>query len=249
MKQLKIKKIPLHLEVQRRLHNLIKDDIYKVGERLPSEAELSTQLGISRPTLREALKSLEQEGLILRRHGIGTFVSSQTSVLQSGLEVLESLERQAQRIGLSIEVTRLNILERPAIPEELDMLMVSKDEPIDIINVDRVITTEGKPIAYLKDVVPKAYLRQEDLDDQFSGSVLDILLQRDAPQPVNSRTEIEAINSRADIASRLGIQRNTALLKLTAQLYSFDWKVMDYSVSYLIPGYFKFHTLRRVIML
>jgi len=248
MKQLKTNKIPLHLQVQQHLCNLIKDDTYPAGERLPSEAELSTQLGVSRPTLREALKSLEQEGMILSKHGIGTFVSSQTPVMQSGLEVLESLERLAQRVGLNIEVTCLNILERPAIPEELDMLLLSKDEPIGILSVDRVITVEGKPVAYLKDVVPKAYLRQENLEDQFTGSVLDIFLRRGAPLPVNSRTEIEAIISGADIASRLGIRRDTALMKLTGQLYSFDGKVLDYSVSYFIPGYFKFHIMRRVAM-
>ena len=58
----------------------IKSDIetgqLRPGERLPSEAELSKQLGVSRATLREALRLLEEEKIVIRRHGVGTFINS-----------------------------------------------------------------------------------------------------------------------------------------------------------------------------
>jgi len=246
VKQIRANKTPLRAQVQQHLFDLIRDDTFPPGRQLPSEADLSAQLGVSRPTLREALTRLEQEGMILRKQGVGTFVSSHTPVMESGLEVLESLDRQAQRNRLSIDVTHLNALERPATPEELEMLLLSRDETIDILSVDRVITLEGKSVAYLKDVVPKIYLRRSDLKERFTSSVLDIFLQRGTPLPATSRTEIEAVKAESHMASRLGIQRGTALLKLTGQLYSLDEKVLDYSVSYFIPGYFKFHLTRRV---
>lgn len=246
MHQLKIKKAPLHLQAQQLLLSLIEDGTYRPGERLPSEIDLAAQLGISRPTLREALLRLEQQGVISRRHGVGTFVSSHTPVLESGLEILESVERQARRIGLNTKVVHLNITERPASSEELAMLLFPPGEPPNVLSVDRVIAVESRSVAYLKDVVPRIYLRQEDLGDQFSGSVLDILLQRGAPLPVTSRTEIIAEGAKAQIARCLGIQPGTALLKLIGQLYSRDEKVLDYSTSYFIPGYFKFHVMRRV---
>jgi len=90
------------------------------------------------------------------------------------------------------------------------------------------------------------YLHQQDLGEQFSGSVLDVLLQRGRPLPVSSRTEIIAEGAKTRVASRLGVPRGTALLKLIGQLYSRDEKVLDYSVSYFIPGHFKFHVMRRV---
>ena len=91
MKRLKTNKMPLSLQVQQHIVDLIKDDTFSPGDRLPSEAEFSVRLGVSRPTLREALKSLEQEGVLLRKHGVGTFISSHTPFMESGLEVLESL--------------------------------------------------------------------------------------------------------------------------------------------------------------
>lgn len=248
MQQIKINKTPLHLQAQQLLFSLIEGGTYQPGEQLPSEVDLAAQLGISRPTLREALLRLEQQGVISRKHGVGTFVSSPTPILESGLEILESVERQAHRIGLNTKVAYLNIVERPATCKELGMLLLPSDEPIDVLSVDRVIAVNDKSVAYLKDVVPQVYLRQKDLGDQFSGSVLDILLQRGAPTPTTSRTEILAERAKSQIASRLGIPRGTALLKLIGQLYNHDDRVLDYSISYFIPGYFKFHVMRRVSM-
>ena len=54
------------------------------GERLPSEPELARQLGVSRATLREAMRTFEAQGLIRRRQGVGTFVVGQSPVIESG---------------------------------------------------------------------------------------------------------------------------------------------------------------------
>jgi len=79
------------------------------GQRLPSEPELAKQLGVSRATLREAMRSFESQGLIRRRQGSGTFVVGKMQVLDSGLEVLESLETLAKRLGLEVSVSDLSI--------------------------------------------------------------------------------------------------------------------------------------------
>jgi GntR family transcriptional regulator len=246
MQQLKVDKTPLYLQARQYLLSLIEDGTFQHGEQLPSEADLAAQLGISRPTLREALHNLEREGIIIRKHGVGTFVSRHIPTLESGLEVLESLNRQAQRLGLETEVVRLVISEREATEEEREVLDLATDDPAGVLDVDRVIAIEGEPFAYLKDVVPQAYLRQKDLGEQFSGSVLDILLQREDVDPVISRTQISAEKANARLAERLGVSKGTALLKWVGQLYDRDERVLDYSMSYFIPGHFKFCITRRV---
>ena len=67
------------------------------GDQLPTEPTLAKRLGVSRATLREALRTFSERGLLVRRQGIGTFVASRIPILETGLEVLESLERMAKR--------------------------------------------------------------------------------------------------------------------------------------------------------
>ncbi|MEJ5226054.1 MAG: GntR family transcriptional regulator, partial [Anaerolineales bacterium] len=72
------------------------------GTRLPSEPELAKKLGVSRATLREAMRAFETQGLIRRRQGAGTFVVGQPPVIESGLEVLESMLTLARRSGKDV---------------------------------------------------------------------------------------------------------------------------------------------------
>ncbi len=80
------------------LLNLIQNERYQFGDKLPTEHQLSTELGISRTTLREAISYLERQGIVSRRHGIGTFVSvpAQQS-LRGGLDELVSLKALATK--------------------------------------------------------------------------------------------------------------------------------------------------------
>ena len=84
-----------HLSKSQRLHEDLGRVIAvaKPGERLPSEPELARRLQVSRATLREAMRTFETQGLIHRRQGSGTFVSHPSQVIDSGLEMLESIDR------------------------------------------------------------------------------------------------------------------------------------------------------------
>jgi GntR family transcriptional regulator len=213
------------------------------GERLPSEPELAKQLGVSRATLRDAMRTFETQGLVRRRQGSGTFVVGKAQVLESGLELLESLETMATRLGLEISVSNLSVEQVKADENAAKNLEIAAGSPL--LRVRRVICADGRPVAYLVDVLSESALRMEDLPSDFRGSVLDILLERGDSLTV-SRADISATNAAADVAKALEIQRGDVLLQLVARLYSGDGRVLDYSTSYFIPGYFRFHVVRRV---
>ncbi len=84
------------------------------GTKLPSEPELAEKFGVSRATLREAMRTFESQGLLRRRQGLGTFVVGPTQVIDSGLEVLESIETQAEKIGLKVKMGAFEISEDKA---------------------------------------------------------------------------------------------------------------------------------------
>lgn len=211
---------------------------------MPSEAALSQRLGVSRATLREALSQLEQGGLIIRRHGIGTFVSPRHPLVVAGLEELRSIETLARRIGVEIHMGKCEIQERAAAPGEAESLQVPAATPV--LAVQRVMMSGERPIAFLSDVVPSDVLDPKDLGDSFDGSVLDFLLRRRDPALKHSHTEMSAEAADSDLAQRLRLQVGDPLLKFTAQLFAASGRVVDYSLSYFSPGYFRFHIIRRV---
>jgi GntR family transcriptional regulator len=89
-------------------------------------------------------------------------------------------------------------------------------------------------------------LTANELTSGFTGSVLDLLLQRGDPSLETSRTDINAVPATSEVARALGIQRGDVLLRLVAQLFTPSGRVVDYSFSYFLPGYFRFHVVRRV---
>ena len=214
------------------------------GERLLTEPELAKQLNVSRATLREAMRTFETQGLIYRHQGSGTFVIHPSQVIDTGLEVLESIETLSKRIGMPVSMGDLTITHFPANEEYAKALSLSIDSPIVVIS--RVIHAEGRPVAYLIDVVPENILPEEELKAGFTGSVLDLLLKRGTPILVSSRCEINAVQAKTEVARALRIQRGDVLLRFIAYLYSTNGIVVDYSYSYFLPGYFNFHVIRRV---
>jgi GntR family transcriptional regulator len=234
------------ISISQRLHEALGKVIAETppGARLLTEPELAKQLSVSRATLREAMRTFETQGLIYRHQGSGTFVIHPSQVINTGLEVLESIETLSKRIGLAVSIGELHIDRLPANEEYSNALSINLNDPV--LVVSRVIQAEGRPVAYLIDVLPEEMLTAEDLAPGFTGSMLDLLLKRGTPSLVSSRCEINAVQAISDVAKALRIQRGDVLLRFIAYLYGANDHVVDYSYSYFLPGYFNFHVIRRV---
>jgi GntR family transcriptional regulator len=214
------------------------------GDRLPSEPDLARQLGVSRATLREAMRTFEGQGLIRRRQGVGTFVVGRAKVIETGLEVLESIEKMAGRIQLDVSMGELRFKHHPADATQAETFQIPFGA--DIIQVSRIILTEMRPVAFLVDEITADLFSAEDLQNGFTGSVLDLLLNRGTFNLTTSIAEIKAVAAPAEIARAMQIQRGDVLLQMSSQLYDISGRVVDISQSYFLPGYFRFHVVRRV---
>lgn len=213
------------------------------GQRLLNEPDLAKQMGVSRATLREAMRTFETQGIIRRRQGSGTYVVGKVPVIDAGLEVLESLDTMASRMNLAITISDLQIEPVEADAETAQGLGVP--EGTRLTRIRRVLRADGRPAAYLIDTVPESILTPSEFPADFHGSVLDFLIGS-GNKLSSSRAVITATNAPADVAKSLEIQRDDVLLVFISQLYDRKGTVVDYSWSYFIPGYFHFHVNRRV---
>ncbi len=229
-------------QLHERLRKLISET--ESGGRLPSEPKLAKQLGVSRATLREAMRIFETQGVIHRRQGVGTFVVPPSQVIDTGLEVLESILTQAERKNLQIKMGLYSIGEHVATDKEAEVLKIEPGS--EVLQISWVMETPDRPVAYLIDVLPADVLSIEEARQNFKGSVLDLLMGNPSLNLTTSRTELSAVAAPAKIAKSLGIQRGDVVLCFEATLFSAEGKVVDYSHSYYLPGYFRFHVMRRV---
>jgi GntR family transcriptional regulator len=214
------------------------------GSKLPSEPILAKKMGVSRATLREAMRTFESQGMLRRQQGVGTFIVGPTQVIDSGLEVLESIETLAERIGLEVSMGEFEVNHIQADAKQAKKLNSSIGDPV--IEVRRVIMTHDSPVAYLVDNLPENVLNPETLVARFTGSVLDLLINIGDPPLAMSKTEISAVHAPVDVAKALNIQRGDTLLLLTALLFNEAGDPVDYSHSYFLPGYFRLHIIRKI---
>ncbi len=214
------------------------------GTKLPSEPKLAEELGVSRATLREAMRTFEIQGLLKRQQGVGTFVVGPSQVIESGLEVLESIETQAEKIGLEVSMGAFDLKSIEANAENAARLNLEVGDPL--IEVHRVILTDDAPVAYLVDLIPEQVLSPEVLATRFTGSILDLLIHIGEPPLSISKTEVSAIHAPSDVARALNIQRGDTLLLLKGVLYNEAGDPVDFSHSYFLPGYFRLHIVRKI---
>lgn len=227
-----------------RLHTQLGELIARTepGDRLPTEPLLAEMLGVSRATLREAMRTFETQGRIQRRQGVGTFVVHPANVMDTGLELLESIETMASRAGLQVRMGAYEIARRECDSEEQALFGVKQAS-----EVRRVIETKGRPIAYLVDVVPEMVIAKNELEQEFTGSVLDLLLKRGKPAVVSSDTEIQAAAAEQQVSRALHIQKGDVVLHFRSTLFALDGRPVARTRSYFLPGFFRFHVMRRVI--
>lgn len=135
--------LPLYRRIYHDLRAKIDNGEYGPGDRLPSELDLSRAYGVSRITSRQALDLLSTEGLLVRRQGMGSFVS--TSRLTQPLVRLTDFVEDMAQAGLRAESTVLRFESEPAPPMLAALLGLEPDATVS--RLDRLRLANGSPIA------------------------------------------------------------------------------------------------------
>ncbi len=144
--------VPLYYQVQHTISQRIARGEYPPGTQLPSESELSRELGVSRVTVREALRVLAQENTLVKVQGRGTFVADNPSVAQPSRNFtgyLEDLYDQLERVSVKqIEINRI-----PTTDDVRSTLALSEDDK-EVVRIKRTRYVDNEPYAFTINVLP-----------------------------------------------------------------------------------------------
>jgi GntR family transcriptional regulator len=206
-------------------------------------------LGVSRVTVRAGLTRLVERGLLERRRGSGTFLvrPPRGARLQSGLERLESYTVHAERLGLKLDSEDLDVEDVGARPEEAAALEVPEGSPL--VRVSRVLLIEGKPAAWMVDVVPESVLDAEEIRERFrpDAMLLDLLVSEGVPVGF-SQMFIEATMLGPDdqVGGKLRLKEPSAALLLTQTMYLADGRPVQWSRDTFLPGNLNLRVVREL---
>lgn len=229
---------PLFVQIRSELGETLRR--HRAGDRLPSEPELAASYGVSRPTIREVLRSLEHEGVVRRVHGVGTFVNVPTKVASAvdvDLGVTEAVEAANRRLGVQV----LAIMDTAAsveVAERLDL-----DPGAELMWIERLILVEDTPAAYVVDAIPRA-IAQGARIPYASGSVYRFLEHECGLELRGGAARITAVPADRRLARLLRVPAGAALLRLEQVERTRQELACLYSVEHYVPSVFEL-TVRR----
>ncbi|MFD9327860.1 GntR family transcriptional regulator [Streptomyces sp. NPDC060065] len=205
--------VPLYFQLSQQLEAAIEHGVLTPGSLLGNEIELAGRLGLSRPTVRQAIQSLVDKGLLVRRRGVGTqVVHSQVKRPLELSSLYDDLEAAGQRPETQVLVNTLE----PASAEVAAALSVA--EGSEVHRVERLRLAHGEPMAYLCNHLPPGLLKFDSAQLEATG--LYRLMRATGITLHSARQSIGARAATAEEGERLGEPAGAPLL--TMQRTTFD---------------------------
>lgn len=224
--------IPLRAQVETLLRNLIRQPEYRDGVLLPDELTLATQLGVSRGTVRSGISKLVYEGLLERKAGIGTRVSSRN--LESGILAWRSFTREMASKGISVKNFDLDYQLLPASADAAKALQI--DVGAKIWRLERIRGWNGEPVLYnCSWFHPRLKLKGTE---DFQRPLYEALEAATRVRAHHAREEFLAVAADARKAKMLHIARNVPLLLRRHVVSDAGNRTIEFSEVYYVSSRF-----------
>lgn len=218
----------------------IQDGSLPVGAKLPAEPELSEEFGVSRATIREAVRSLVEVGYLSRIHGSGTFVAIQPRLrhtLERNLSYSKLIEHAGLRPG-----RELLGLERASVTEQEAKALSLKSEE-QVVRIERVRSADDRPVIYSVDTIPERYVRNVP-DAAFGGSLYE-LFERVGYTVSHGEATLAPVLADERLADVLHVAIGAPLMQIVQLDITTAGEVIMFSREWHVPGIFELSLLRR----
>ncbi|HSL10985.1 MAG TPA: GntR family transcriptional regulator [Actinomycetota bacterium] len=198
---------------------------WRAGQRLPSERRLSAALGVSRVTVRKALATLVEDGVVEVAHGRGWFVAAEAASDEPN--VLLSFTAMAHARGLTPTATVRAHVVREATIDEAEQLRIAPGAHV--LELERVRLLNGIPVALDRNVVPIAHCPDLADADFTIASLYAILRDEAGLIPSSADTTVEAAEAGDAIAELLDVSPTSPVLITTQTTYDQHGRALDAS--------------------
>jgi DNA-binding GntR family transcriptional regulator len=212
------------------------------GSKLPPEPELAEELGVSRPTLREALRSLEEDGFVTRTRGAGTYATHRPR-LRNNLDVNFGVTEAIAAATMTPGTIESAVHTESATEDQAEALDLLPGDPV--VMLERIRTADGRPVVFSCDVVAASRLAASELAKMpLDGSLYD-LLERNDQAVENGVVTVEPVHADRAMARRLRIRSGALLLFLRQVDFGREGDPLLLSLEHHVAEAFEFTVVRR----
>lgn len=218
--------VPLHAQVEELLRNLIEEEEYQKGKTLPSEVEISKRLAISRSTVRQAIKKLVFEGLLIRKKKAGTKVAPRPVSSRSNNWLSFSQEMKLR--GIPIKNFELHLSWVTPLDDVADFFEISRDKKI--LKMERVRGKPDEPFVYFVSYFhPRIGLNGEE---DFKKPLYEMLENEHSIIASLSKEEISATSANDIISTKLDVKKGTPVLFRKRFVFDQGERPIEYNIGY-----------------
>jgi len=220
--------IPLHEQISSYFRGEIESGGLVPHVQLPSESELCEQFGVSRVTVRRALQTLEADGLVYRRQGLGSFVCERR--VPQGLVRLTDFAEDMRRAGIEASSRVLHQESEPCPAEVAEHLGIAEGSPV--LRLDRLRLGDGDPVALDRTWLPSFYAHLLAGHDLEGDTVYGILEKVYGIRALSARLRILSSGAEDDLAHHLGVRVGSPLLLIERTSRTLGDKVIYFQRRY-----------------
>ena len=227
--------LPLHVQVETLLREMITMPDYKNGKMLPFEMELAKILGVSRNTIRQAINKLVFEGLLIRKKGVGT-VAAQHNTVETRLDNWGSFTHEMHEKGISFKTFEIDVAWVKPNETVANFFGIPQDK--EVVCMERMRGPDERPIVYFISYFhPRVGLTGKE---DFSKPLYKMLEEDYSTIVATSREEISAILADATIAARLQIKKGSLILKRKRFVLDPGGRPVEYNIGYYNAEHFTY---------
>jgi GntR family transcriptional regulator len=197
---------------------------------MPSESELSEELGVSRATVRTVLTKLAVNGLILRKQGDGTYVNARVEKISAHLGNVWDFICLIESNGFSPSIRFISKEFRTATDKEAEMLSIEAGEQL--LSLQRLFLADEKPVILTHNVFPFSLLRVSTDDVDGNLHIRDILQTYFDQEIAFVITDIHATLAGGEVGALLNTSSDKAMLALDVSFYSRDSVLLSLGTNY-----------------
>lgn len=221
---------PLYVQLMEELETSIRNGVYKPGDKIMTEAEMAKEYGVSLITVRKAVGSLMEKGLLVRKQGKGTFVTKPK--YSRNMKKLQSFTEMCEQMGVK---PGAQVLENRLIMADKKVADRLGIEPgSNVVYISRLRLADGEPVQVEKSYFPLkyAFLLEEDLNN---GSMFECLKEKAGAKVASSEKMIELCRATAEEAALMDVKKGDYLLFVKSTAYDENGEPM-YAGIQLING-------------